>query len=306
VQLGETLDGHDLDCIRVGPVEPGRPRVWIIARQHPGESSLFNGSGSEFFFEREGGERDVLSAEKNLTLSLFPLSKNKTQKKTGETQAEYFAEGLLRRLLDDADATGRAARAAATFFVVPNMNPDGSWRGHLRTNAAGVNLNRAWKEPVDREEAPEVALVLDYMDEVGVDFLCDVHGDEAIPAVFAAGCEGVPSFDDTRAEMQSRFYKTLAMMCPEFQTTVGYPRTGKGKANLSLAKNAIAERFQCLAMTLEMPFIDVKTEHGLYAAGSIDGWTPQRSAAFGADYLGAILDALPALRAKREAEDADK
>ena len=49
VQLGETLDGHDLDCIRVGPVEPGRPRVWIIARQHPGESSLFNGSGSEFF-----------------------------------------------------------------------------------------------------------------------------------------------------------------------------------------------------------------------------------------------------------------
>ena len=237
---------------------------------------------------------------------LFPLSIYKTQKKTGETQAEYFAEGLLRRLLDDADATGRAARAAATFFVVPNMNPDGSWRGHLRTNAAGVNLNRAWKEPVDREEAPEVALVLDYMDEVGVDFLCDVHGDEAIPAVFAAGCEGVPSFDDTRAEMQSRFYKTLAMMCPEFQTTVGYPRTGKGKANLSLAKNAIAERFQCLAMTLEMPFIDVKTEHGLYAAGSIDGWTPQRSAAFGADYLGAILDALPALRAKREAEDADK
>ena len=37
---------------------------------------------------------------------------------------------------------------------------------------------------------------------------------------------------------------------------------------------------------------------------SEDGWSPQRSAAFGADYLGAILDALPALRAKREAEDA--
>ena len=181
------------------------------------------------------------------------LSKKKKKKKTfptGETQAEYFAEGLLRRLLDDSDATGRAARAAATFFVVPNMNPDGSWRGHLRTNAAGVNLTRAWKEPVDREEAPEVALVLDYMDEVGVDFLCDVHGDETLPAVFAAGCEGVPSFDDARAEMQDRFYKTLSMMCPEFQTAVGYPRTARGKANLSLAKNAIAERFKCLAMTL--------------------------------------------------------
>jgi len=120
----------------------------------------------------------------------------------------------------------------------------------------------------------------------------------ALPAVFAAGCEGVPSFDDERAEMQARFYKTLSMMCPEFQTAVGYPRTAKGKANLSLAKNAIAERFKCLAMTLEMPFKDVET------APSEDGWTPQRSAAFGADYLGAILDALPALRAKREAEDA--
>jgi murein tripeptide amidase MpaA len=178
------------------------------------------------------------------------------------------------------------------------MNPDGSWRGHLRTNAAGVNLNRAWSLPIDREEAPEVALVYDYMEEVGVDFLCDVHGDETLPAVFAAGCEGVPSFDDARAEMQARFYKTLSMMCPEFQTAVGYPRTGKGKANLALAKNAIAERFKCLAMTLEMPFKDVETSPGR------DGWTPQRSAAFGADYLGAILDALPALRAKREAEDA--
>ena len=47
-----------------------------------------------------------------------------------------------------------------------------------------------------------------------------------------------------------------------------------------------------------MPFKDVET------APSEDGWTPQRSAAVGADYRGAILDALPALRAKREAEDA--
>ena len=48
----------------------------------------------------------------------------------------------------------------------------------------------------------------------------------------------------------------------------------------------------------EMPFKDSSI------SPSEDGWTPQRSAAFGADYLGAILDALPALRAKREAEDA--
>ena len=35
----------------------------------------------------------------------------------------------------------------AVFYVVPNMNPDGSVRGNLRTNAAGANLNREWMTP---------------------------------------------------------------------------------------------------------------------------------------------------------------
>lgn len=36
------------------------------------------------------------------------------------------------------------------------MNPDGSYRGHLRTNASGANLNREWKEPT-LEKSPEVS-----------------------------------------------------------------------------------------------------------------------------------------------------
>jgi murein tripeptide amidase MpaA len=35
-------------------------------------------------------------------------------------------EGLLHRLLDDTDAVCRALKRQATFYVVPNMNPDGS------------------------------------------------------------------------------------------------------------------------------------------------------------------------------------
>ena len=35
---GETLDGHDLDLLRVGADAPGKRKVWIVARQHPGES----------------------------------------------------------------------------------------------------------------------------------------------------------------------------------------------------------------------------------------------------------------------------
>ena len=36
------------------------------------------------------------------------------------------------------------ARELFTFCVFPNMNPDGSISGYLRTDAAGQNLNREW------------------------------------------------------------------------------------------------------------------------------------------------------------------
>lgn len=204
---------------------------------------------------------------------------------------EFFAEGLLDRLLDPADAVGRAARAAATFFVVPNMNPDGSWRGHLRTNAAGANLNREWADPVNRETAPEVFLVKEAMREAGVDFCVDVHGDEAIPAVFMAGCEGVPCFDDRLAGLQTDFAAALKRACPEFSTEQGYGKTPPGKANPAIAKNAIAQEFKCLALTLEMPFKDCS-----YAPDPVTGWSPSRAFHLGRDFLGAVLEVLPGLK----------
>ena len=112
----------------------------------------------------------------------------------GETMAEWWMEGALERLLDESDPVTRRLREKATFHVVPNMNPDGSLRGHLRTNAAGVNLNREWHAP-SLERSPEVFHVRAEMDKTGVDFAMDVHGDEAIAANFLAGFEGIPSLE---------------------------------------------------------------------------------------------------------------
>ena len=42
------------------------------------------------------------------------------------------------------------------------MNPDGSRRGHLRTNAVGANLNREWHAP-SAEKSPEVLCVRNAM-----------------------------------------------------------------------------------------------------------------------------------------------
>ena len=48
--------------------------------------------------------------------------------------------------------------AFGRMHVVPNCNPDGSYRGHLRTNAIGVNLNREWDKP-SAERSPEVLAI---------------------------------------------------------------------------------------------------------------------------------------------------
>ncbi|MFN3470054.1 MAG: M14-type cytosolic carboxypeptidase, partial [Novosphingobium sp.] len=103
----------------------------------------------------------------------------------GESMAEWWMEGALEMLTDPADPHARRLRQLCRFHVVPNANPDGSCRGHLRTNAAGVNLNREWHAP-SAERSPEVLAIRNAMDESGVDFAMDVHGDEAIPHVFLA------------------------------------------------------------------------------------------------------------------------
>ena len=121
----------------------------------------------------------------------------------GETMAEWFVEGLLQRLLDPADAVSRELQRMATFYIVPNMNPDGSVLGNLRTNAAGANLNREWLQP-SAERSPEVLAVRDALHATGCDAFFDIHGDEVLPYVFIAGCEMLPGFSARQQAEQAR------------------------------------------------------------------------------------------------------
>ncbi|MDJ0920375.1 MAG: M14-type cytosolic carboxypeptidase [Henriciella sp.] len=209
----------------------------------------------------------------------------------GETMAEWWMEGFLERLLDLTDEMAMKLREQAVLYVVPNMNPDGSARGHLRTNAAGVNLNREWQSP-SMEKSPEVFLVLEEMKKNGVDFALDVHGDEAIPYNFIAGTEGIPSWTDKQAALLNGFsHAYVASSGGEFQTKYGYPKNKPGQANLTICNNAVAEKFDCLAMTLEMPFKD-----NAELPDERFGWSPPRSKRLGANVIDAILTVLPDLR----------
>ncbi len=241
--LGSTAQGRDINLLTIGHQAASDLKIWIIARQHPGES-----------------------------------------------MAEWFAEGLLSRLLDHQDPTARALLDCATFYIVPNMNPDGAALGNQRTNAAGADLNREWQNP-SPERSPEVYAVRQKMHETGVDLFLDIHGEEALPYVFAAGCEGNPSYDARLAALEAAFKTALRQASPDFQDEHSYPKTSPGQANLSIAKSYVGETFGCLSYTLEMPFKD-----NINLPDDDFGWNGQRSLRLGEAILSAILAVCPQLR----------
>ena len=241
--LGSTAQGRDINLLTIGHQAASDLKIWMIARQHPGES-----------------------------------------------MAEWFAEGLLSRLLDHQDPTARALLDCATFYIVPNMNPDGAALGNQRTNATGADLNREWQNP-SPERSPEVYAVRQKMHETGVDLFLDIHGEEALPYVFAAGCEGNPSYNARLAALEAVFKTSLRQASPDFQDEHGYPKTAPGQANLAIAKSYVGETFGCLSYTLEMPFKD-----NINLPDDDFGWNGQRSLRLGEAILSAILAVCPQLR----------
>ena len=208
----------------------------------------------------------------------------------GETMAEWLVEGLLNSLLDEDNATAKLLLEKANFYIVPNMNPDGSVRGHLRTNAVGTNLNREWANP-SLEKSPEVFHVINKMEETGVDLFYDVHGDEALPYVFLAGSQGTPSYNDRLAHLRDKFSDVLKLASADFQSEFGYDIDAPGTANMTIATHWVAERFDCLANTLEMPF---KENANLPFEDT--GWSPERSIKLGEASLVAMLAVVDELR----------
>ena len=233
--LGHTLDGQAIDCLQFGEPSPTKKTLWMVARQHPGES-----------------------------------------------MAEWWMEGLINRLVDDSDPVVKAVLQKAVVYLVPNMNPDGSRRGNLRTNAVGVNLNREWHAS-SLEKSPEVFHVFEKMKTTGLDFGLDVHGDEALPYNFLAGTEGIPGWNETRQQKLDYYKQTLAKINPDFQTKNGYPPNRAGNANMSYCSNALAERFASPVMTLEMPFKDAAD-----TPDALQGWSPERCMKLASSCLDAL------------------
>ncbi|MBB6286622.1 murein tripeptide amidase MpaA [Pseudomonas sp. SJZ103] len=212
------------------------------------------------------------------------------QQHPGEHMAEWFMEGIIERLQQDGDAEMKKLLAVADLYLVPNMNPDGAFHGHLRTNAMGQDLNRAWQS-ASQEISPEVLFVQQQMHQYGVDLFLDIHGDEEIPYVFTAACEGNPSYTPRIEALEKRFRSHLSSLTRDFQTTHGYTRDLPGEANMTLACNAVGEQYDCLSLTLEMPFKDNDN-----APNPQTGWSGERSKQLAKNVLSSVADIVTVLR----------
>jgi murein tripeptide amidase MpaA len=238
VDLGSTVEGRDMNLVVIGNPQAEK-KIWVIARQHPGES-----------------------------------------------MAEWFVEGMMDALLDSANPVARTLLQRAVFYIVPNMNPDGSVRGNLRTNAAGANLNREWMNP-SLERSPEVLCVKRKIEEVGIDMFFDIHGDEALPYNFVAGCEMLADFTAERAMEQTAFIDRYIACSPDFQKEFGYAASKYNDELLTLASKYVGHHYKCLSLTLEMPFKDNANLPDAHT-----GWNGARSAGLGAAMLQPILQGL--------------
>jgi len=241
--IGLSCEGRPITVVKIGADSVAgtvKPRVWIIARQHP-----------------------------------------------GETMAEWFVEGMIRRLtgMGDwaGDPIGTRLRESAVIRLVPNMNPDGSALGNLRTNAAGANLNREWMTP-DAKRSPEVLAVRSAIAQTGIDMFFDIHGDEVLPYNFVAGSEMLPDFTPEQLATQSAFVSRFKAISPDFQDVEGYPVGKYQEDALTLASKYMAHQYGCLSLTLEMPFKD-----NANAPDPSVGWNGARSASLGAAMCQAIL-----------------
>jgi murein tripeptide amidase MpaA len=236
--IGSTVEGRDMNVVVIGNPAAGK-KVWVIARQHPGES-----------------------------------------------MAEWFVEGMIDALLDPFNPVARQVLQNAVLYIVPNMNPDGSVHGNLRTNAAGANLNREWVEP-SMEASPEVFVVRNKMHETGCDLFLDIHGDEALPYVFVAGCEMLEGFTEQQLAEQQAFIETFKLASPDFQSEHGYEAGKYREDMLKLASKYVGHTFKCLSLTLELPFKD-----NAQLPNPEVGWNGARSARLGAAILQPILQSL--------------
>lgn len=160
-RLCVTPDGRRVDMLTVSQEPPPTPRklVEVPPSSMRSCSVAVGGETPARFF----GERQVVF----VSARVHP----------GETPGQFAFFGLLQFLLSN-DPRAELLRQHFVFKLVPMLNPDGVGRGHTRTNASGLDLNRCYADPKPQEHEG-VFWVLEWLthwaDQGRLLFYLDMH-----------------------------------------------------------------------------------------------------------------------------------
>ncbi|CCW66505.1 unnamed protein product [Phytomonas sp. Hart1] len=129
--LCQTLEGRRVDLLTISGMSGAmleEPRMALLSDEHGIPVSSAQSSTTRPI--RFSGKRYVvLSARVH----------------AGECPASHMMHGCIEYLLNSKDPRACALREHFVFFIVPMLNPDGVLRGHSRADAAGVDLNRTYR-----------------------------------------------------------------------------------------------------------------------------------------------------------------
>lgn len=233
-----------------------------------------------------GERRTLLTTAGNRPIEAIIFGDPKAKKKAwifsrhhaGEPMAEYCIDAMMRRLANGEDATvKRLLEAGIALYCVPNINPDGTASGNLRANAAGIDLNRDWKQTVEPKSI-EVAGLLKAMEAEGVDFFLDLHGDEACQYVWL-----VQPHKDLVTPKNAPLQELMESYVHDRYAEYGPMPEGETPVDSGMAIDYVAWKFKCPTLIVELPFKDT-----IGAKGEVDSLQSAGCEAFGRDCVDMI------------------
>ena len=139
--------------------------------------------------------------------------------------------------------------------------------------------------------SPEVYHVLKKMDETGVDVYTDIHGDETLPFNFLSGGESRSNWGPRHQGLRGAFVAAYSRANSDMQTPISYAPGKPNGANMCVASHQVGVRFDCLSMTLEMPYKDE-----LSNPDPDRGWSTARCESLGASLVDALVHVKDLLR----------
>ena len=103
--------------------------------------------------------------------------------------------------------------------------------------------------------------------------------------------EGCAVWGPRLESLQRNFSEAWMKANPNFQMKFGYDPDPPLEANYALCSNLIAQKFDCLAVTFEMPFKECINSKGIEVP-----WLNEEAEVMGASVLNAISEILHQLR----------